>query len=262
VFPGTRLRGGGAIMVRRSTLRTVSHRPRIGAWRSVGRLLDRALPLPFVLCALLLNGVDVSADEFSQNSRYSARLFSGGTLIIDSRVGDIHVSGWDEPRVEIDAEKVVRAGNQKAAQPLFGRIRVVLQGQDKEVRVLTSYPARRFWRPFRGESKLTVNFEIKMPYDADLVLHCVDGDVRVSGVSGREQLRVNYGDVEIDVPSVWALRSLYAHAWLGYVQSDLHGTESDGAGMSQKISFWNPNGKQEVAVQVRMGGVFVYSDPQ
>jgi hypothetical protein len=253
---------GGVIMVHRSGQREPSHRPRIGVWRVVGCQLDWAFNLPLFFCALLLSGVNLGADEFSQNSRYSARLFSGGTLIIDTRVGDIHVAGWDEPRVEVDAEKVVRSGNQNAAQPLFGRIKVVLQGQDKEVRLLTSYPARRVWRPFRGESKLTVNFEVKMPYDADLVLHCVDGDVRVSGVAGREQLRVNYGDVEIDVPSVLALRSLYAHAWLGYVQSDLHGTESDGTGFSQKVSFWNPDGKQEVAVQVRMGGVFVYSDPQ
>lgn len=249
-------------MVRGSRRHVRSYWPRIGACRAPRRHFDRALYLPVVFCAFLLNSITLRADEFTQNSRYSARLFSGGTLIIDSRVGDIHVSGWDEPRVEIDAEKLVRAGNQKDAQPLFGRIKVVLQGQDKEVRLLTSYPSRRVWRPFRGESKLTINFEIKMPYDADLVLHCVDGDVRVAGVSGREELRVNYGDVEIDVPSVWALRSLYAHAWLGYVQSDLHGTESDAAGMSKKISFWNPNGKQEVAVQVRMGGVFVYSDAQ
>jgi len=239
-----------------------SNPPRIGGWCGAGRRLDQAFSLPLILGVLILHTTSLLADEFSQTSRYSARLFSGGTLIIDSRVGDIHVSGWDEPRVQVDAEKVVRAGNQKAAQPLFGKIGVVVEGQDKEVRLLTSYPARRFWRPFRGESKLTINFEIKMPYDADLVLHCVDGDVRVSGVTGREQLRVNYGDVEIDVPSVWALRSLYAHAWLGYVQSDLHGTESDGAGIGQKISFWNPEGKQEVAVQVRMGGVFVYSDAQ
>ncbi|HEY6292270.1 MAG TPA: hypothetical protein VI455_12035 [Terriglobia bacterium] len=202
------------------------------------------------------------ADEFSQNSHYSARLFSGGTFIIDSRVGDIHVSGWDDPHVQIDAEKVVRAGNQAAANPMFGRIRVVLDGQDKQVRLHTDYPPRRFWRPFRGESKLTVNFEIRMPYDADLVLQCVDGDVRVAGVTGREKLRVNYGDVEIDVPSVWGLRSLYARTLLGYVQSDLHGMPQDGVGFHQQISFWNSGGKQDVAVHVRMGGVFVYSDPQ
>jgi hypothetical protein len=199
------------------------------------------------------------ADEFSQTSQYSARLFSGGTLVVDSRVGDIHVSGWDDPRVEIKAEKVVRAGDQRAANKMFPQLRVVLEGRDKVVRLRSVYPARRLWRPFRGESKLTVNFDIKMPYDAALELNCVDGDVHVAGVSGRETLRVNYGDVEIDVPSIWGLRSFYAHTWLGYVQSDLHGTEQDAAGLQRQISFWNPNGRQDVAVKVRMGGVFVYS---
>jgi hypothetical protein len=202
------------------------------------------------------------ADEFTQKSHYSVRLFSGGTLAIDTRVGDIHVAGWDEPRVEVDAEKLVRAGSQARANPMFDRIKVALEGQDKLVRLSTLYPSRKLWRPFRGESKLTVNFDIKMPYDASLVLRCVDGDVRVEGVSANERLRVNYGDVEVDVPSVWALRSLYAHTWLGYVESDLHGVPQDGVGVRQKIGFWNPLGRQEVAVNVRMGGVFVYGGPQ
>lgn len=210
----------------------------------------------------LLSGLPLSrleADEFTQTSHYSTRLFSGGTLVIDARVGDIHVTGWDEPHVEVDAEKLVRAGNQAGASRLFDRIKVALVGRDKSVRLSTIYPSRKLWRPFRGESKLTVNFDIKMPYDASLVLQCVDGDVRVEGITANELLRVNYGDVEIDVPSVMALRSLYAHTWLGYVQSDLHGTPQDGTGVKQHIAFWNPDGKQEVAVHVRMGGVFVYS---
>jgi hypothetical protein len=214
------------------------------------------------LASVVLLGSPLEADEFTRTTHYTARLFSGGTLIVDSRVGDIHVTGWDEPRVEIDAQKLVRAGNQAGADRMFERIRVALKGRDKTVRLSTLYPSRRLWRPFRGESRLTVNFEIKMPYDASLVLQCVDGDVHVEGLTANERLHVNYGDVEIDVPSVDALRSLYAHTWLGYVQSDLHGREQDGTGLKQQIAFWNPAGKQEVAVQVRMGGVFIYSGQQ
>jgi len=214
------------------------------------------------LVSVLLLAAPLEADEFTRTSHHSVRLFSGGTLIIDTRVGDIHVTGWDEPRVEVDAEKLVRAGNQAGANRMFERIKVALEGGDKTVRLSTLYPSRSLWRPFRGESKLTVNFEIKMPYDASLVLGCVDGDVRVEGVTANEHIRVNYGDVEVDVPSVEALRSLYAHTWLGYVQSDLHGREQDSTGVKQQVAFWNPAGKQEVAVHVRMGGVFIYSGQQ
>jgi hypothetical protein len=228
---------------------------------TVSRRTNRSLA-GFTLMLFITACSTVRADEFSQNSHYSVRLFSVGSLTIDTRVGDIDITGWDEPRVEIDAEKVVRAKNHAGAQPLFDQIRVVLEGQDKQVRLRTLYPSRRLWRPFRDESKLTVNFAIKMPYDAALNVACVDGDVRVSGVTGREQLRVNYGDVEVDLPSVWALHSFYARTWLGYIENDLHGTDQDGAGLHQKVSFWNPDGKQDVAVRVRMGGVFVYSNPQ
>jgi hypothetical protein len=200
----------------------------------------------------------VRADEFSQVCNYSVRMFSYGLLTIDSRVGDIHIEGWDEPRLEIEAEKVVRAKSKESAKPLYEELAVVLEGKDKRVQLRTLYPPRKLWRPFRGEARLSVNYRIKMPFDANLALKCVDGDVWIRGVVGKQVILVNYGDVEIDIPSLDRLRSLRAHAWLGYVQSDLHG--EDKAGFGPGIYFWNPLGDQDINVKVRMGGVFVYRD--
>jgi hypothetical protein len=215
-----------------------------------------------VLCVLFGCCGDARADEFTKTSQYSARLFSFGTLIVDARMGDLRIEGWDEPRVEVEAEKTVRTGSEAKASRLYDLIQVQLEGKDKEVRLRTLYPPRRLWRPFRNESKLSVNFHIMMPYDANLRLKCVDGDVRVIGVVGREELHVNYGDVEVNVPDVYRLRSLSAHAWLGYVQSDLHGMDQDGAGLRQKLSFWNSLGDQDILVRVRMGGVWVLGGPR
>jgi hypothetical protein len=216
------------------------------------------LPGLFLFSGLFAPGM--RAEEYTRISRHSVRLFSTGTLVLDTRVGDIHVEGWDEPRVEIEAEKVVRARTEESATPLFDRVRIQIEGKDQEVLLRTLYPPRRFWRPFRSESKLSVNLRIKMPYDAGLSLHCVDGDVRVRGIVGNERIHLNYGDVEIDVPSVDRLRSLNAHSWLGYVQSDLHGEDS--AGFGQHIFFRNPQGSQNIVVRVRLGGVYIYGYDQ
>lgn len=198
----------------------------------------------------------LGADEFAEVARYSARLFSYETLVVETRVGDLRIEGWDEPRVEIEAKKVVRAKSEAQAKPLFDQIKIELEGDDKEVRLRTIFPPRRLWRPLRGASKLSVNFRIRMPYDSNLKLKCVDGDVRVRGLVGREELDVSYGDVEINVPSAYRLRSLNARAFLGYVQSDLHG--EDEAGFGRKILFSNPSGDQDIEVRVRLGGVYVY----
>lgn len=226
----------------------------------------RARRVVHFVCASLLLGCAASmlrADEFSQTAEYSVRMFSYGMLAIDTRTGDIEIEGWDQPRLEVDAEKVVRAKNAVDAKPLYDKVQVRLEGHDTAVRLSTRYPARRLWRPFRDESRLSVNFRIRMPFDANLTLHCVDGDVRVTGLVGKELIRVNYGDVEIDVPSPWEVRTLSAHAWLGYVQSDLHGgLEQDSAGMSKRLWFYNQSGKQDIAVKVRMGGVWVYGSLQ
>ncbi|MGA3165879.1 MAG: hypothetical protein ABSF14_07140 [Terriglobia bacterium] len=216
-----------------------------------------ALHLCLLSVWLLFPPISLRADEFSQDFHYSVRMFSFGTLTIDTRMGNLQVEGWDEPRLEIAAEKVVEAKDKQKAQPLYERVQVALEGQDKKVLLRTLYPPRRLWRPFRGESKLSVNFRIHMPFDANLVLKCVDGDVRVSGLVGRQDIHVNYGDVEINVPSIYLLRSLDARSILGYVQSDLHGEDS--AGLGRKIVFWNSDGNQDIRVRVRMGGVYVYS---
>ena len=223
--------------------------------------LQKTCRLVFSLgVALVSLAACAHADEFSKTVRYSVRMFSNGTLFIDTRTGDLHVEGWDAPRLEIEAEKVVRAGSKAKADPLYDVVGIALEGRDKEIHLSTRYPRRRLWRPFRGESKYSVNFRIKMPYDANLSIKCVNGDVRVFGITGREQLQVNYGDVEVNIPDAYQLRELDAHAWLGYVQSDLQGMDHDSAGVRQGLAFWNPQGKQAIRVRVRMGGVWVYSD--
>lgn len=214
------------------------------------------------VCLFVLMAVPalLRADDFYRVDRYSVRMFSYGTLTVNTRVGDLDIEGWDNPKLSIKAEKLVTAGSRKKAERLYGRVRVQLTGHDHDIHLSTLYPKRRPWRPFRGESRLTVNFTIHMPYDANLRLKCVDGDVTVSGVSGQVYLNDNYGDVEIDVPRVYRLRILDAHSWLGYVQSDLHGIPQNDTGFGRTLDFRNPNGSQIIIVRVRMGGVWVYGE--
>lgn len=216
------------------------------------------------VCALvllsLISALPLHADDYYEVQRYSVRMFSYGTLTVNTRVGDIDIAGWDRPRLSIKAEKLVTAGSRKKAERMYGRIHVELAGSDHQIRLSTRYPSRRPWRPFRGESRLSVNFTIRMPYDSNLRLKCVDGDVTVSGLTGHIRLDDNYGDIEIDVPSVYRLRLLDAHSWLGYVQSDLHGLPNDETGFGRTLDFRNPNGSQIIVVRVRMGGVWVYGE--
>ncbi|HET7101320.1 MAG TPA: hypothetical protein VFJ52_09235, partial [Terriglobia bacterium] len=152
------------------------------------KLLQALLLMGF--CGLVLLTPPLRADEFSQTSHYRVRLFTGGAFTMETRTGDIYITGWDEPHVEIEAEKVVHARSKQDAERRYQRIRILLNGQDEMVRLRTLYPPRRPWRPFRGESSLTVNFHIHMPYDCNLDLKVVDGDVRVEGVVGQEKIRV------------------------------------------------------------------------
>jgi len=210
-----------------------------------------------VLCGILLPSV-ARADEFSQLSHYSVQMFPRGTVVLDTRVGDLTVEGWDQASVEIEAEKVVHAASEAKARGLYRQIKIELKDNEEELRLRVIFPPRRPWRLFRGATKLSVNFRLRMPAEASLVVKCIDGDLRIRGIAGRQEVRVNYGNVEINVPSVWRLRSLKARTWLGYAQSDLHGEGS--AGFGRTVSFWNPQGEQDISVQVRFGGVYIYGN--
>lgn len=213
------------------------------------------LSLLFFLSAFVSPTV-ARAGEYSQISHYKAALFWRGTLYVEARIGDIKVEGWDRPDVEIEAEKLVQAGSETGAKKLFEQIKIQLNENGEEVFLRTIYPPRRPWRMFRGATKLSVNFRIRMPYEAKLTLKCVDGDVRVRGIIGNQRIRVSYGDVEVSVPSIDRLHSLDARSFLGYVQSDLHGEDS--AGWGRGVSYFNTDGQQDIHVRVRMGGVYVY----
>jgi hypothetical protein len=209
-----------------------------------------------VLICICVFPARARADEFSQVTHYTAGLFPHGTLYVDTRIGNIKVEGWKEPNVEIEAEKVVQAGSEAKARRLFDQIRIELKEKGEEVFLRTIYPPRRPWRLFRGATKLSANFRIRMPNEASLTLRCIDGDVTIRGVGGQQDVRVSYGNVEVTVPSVDRLRLLSASSFLGYAQSDLNGENS--AGFGRRVSFWNPQGEQEIRVRVRMGGVYVY----
>jgi len=61
------------------------------------------------------------------------------------------------------------------------------------------------------------------------------------------------GPARLIVPQLYAWKSA---KWLAAIEV----MDRDSAGFAQGLAFWNPNGKQQIRVRVRMGGVWVYSD--
>ena len=85
-----------------------------------------------VCCSLLFFTLPLKADEFSQTAHYRVRLFSFGTFTMDVRTGDIYITAWDDPHVEIEAEKVVQAKSREGANHRYKRIRAGSHGQRSE----------------------------------------------------------------------------------------------------------------------------------
>ena len=215
------------------------------------------LRIAATLGSALFLSVSGWAEEYRQTSTFLVDLFPRGHVEIEARVGDIRIEAWEKSFVEVKAHKVGRAGSQEKAEKRFTRVKVHVNSDDETVRIHTQYPGRRPWRPLRGDSKLSVDFHIKMPSQASLHLSSVDGDVIIEGIGGHQQIKVTYGSVEVTVPSRAGVRKLHASTYIGFVLNNLSG--ESGTGILRRTSFWNPGGSQDVHIQVRLGGVMVHS---
>ena len=79
--------------------------------------------LLMAFCGVVLFALPGCADEFRQTSHYKRRLFSSATFTMEVRTGDIYITGWDDPHVEIEAEKVVHANSKDEAERQYQHVR-------------------------------------------------------------------------------------------------------------------------------------------
>ena len=200
------------------------------------------------------------AEEYRRTVTHTVDLYPRGRVEIDTRIGDIRIAAWEKRQVRVEAEKVVRAGSEKSAQKRFKRIQVLVGSDDETVQIRSRHPPRRPWRPFRGGTKLGVDFTIRMPSQATLRVKGTNGDVTIEGLRGHQRIRLTYGSVEVTVPSRRHVRNLKASTLVGYVENNLNGQQ--GAGFLRKVQFWNPSGTQDIEIRVRMGGVLVHAGGQ
>jgi DUF4097 and DUF4098 domain-containing protein YvlB len=109
----------------------------------------------------------------------------GGTVLINTRLADIRVSGWDQEKVE-----AVAAGDEFAE-----KVEATVTGEQTRQRVLLTAPGRR--------GNVVIN--VRVPRFANVeLLENLRGDIEIMNVDGSVRIGAGQGDVTIS--SVGALR--------------------------------------------------------
>jgi hypothetical protein len=111
-------------------------------------------------------------------------------LVVDNVFGSIHVTGHDEPRIEITAEETTRARSRTAFEKARKDVRLDIGREGDEVTVFVDGPFRErdengFGRRRSLGYTVTYDFEIRVPRRTHLDVRTVNsGEIHVEGVQG------------------------------------------------------------------------------
>lgn len=164
---------------------------------------------------------------------------SNGVLRVTNSVGVLTVEAWDRPDVEITTIKSTKneidpSDRENAAHQLDS-VRVAAERHGDEVVITTKYPHRRLPPPYPFDKDVSfypaardVNFDleyhIKVPRNARIVVNHGRGEVNIDGVAGDIQATQLQGELLLHLPEDQRY-STNAKCTFGHVDSDFPGLQ-------------------------------------
>jgi hypothetical protein len=153
---------------------------------------------------------------------------AGGVLHMKKSTGDLTVEGWDRPDVEITTIKSTKSYNpadRSAAAKSLDRIRLVPERKGDELAITTEFPKHEMLtRLFRGVSAFELQYRIKVPRNARLIIEHDSGNVYIDDVSGDVHAKNGIGQITLHLPQDGHY-AFDAKSDLGAVDSDFPGPE-------------------------------------
>ena len=132
----------------------------------------------------------------------------GGILRLINSTGELTVEGWDQPGLEITTIKSTKESydsrdRQKAAVGL-DRVNVKVERHGDELVITTGFPRHRLFpppSPFGAAVDFNLEYDIKVPRSARLLIDHNIGEVHVDDITGDIQVRARQGEITLHLPA-------------------------------------------------------------
>jgi hypothetical protein len=156
---------------------------------------------------------------------------ANGTLRLQNSIGEVTIEGWDQPGVEIttttSSKEEYLLPKDRAKEKAVDRVKVSANRNGDELVVTTEYPHHRafpFITPLQTVTNFDLEYVIKVPRNAKLVVKHEDGEVHVDDVTGNIQITARQGLIALRLESEMP-PAIDAKSDLGSVNSDFAGSE-------------------------------------
>jgi hypothetical protein len=153
---------------------------------------------------------------------------SGGVLRLLKSTGDLTIEGWDRPDIEITTVKSTKSyhpSDPSAAAKSLDRIRLVPERKGDELTITTEFPKHEMIaRLFLGVSAFEMQYRIKVPRNARLIIEHDSGNVYIDDVTGDVHVKNGIGQIILHLPQDGHY-AFDAKCDLGAVDTDFAGPE-------------------------------------
>ncbi len=160
-----------------------------------------------ILCLVAGAAMSLNAGESSRSDEKTFDLKPGGSVTVLADEGDVVVRGWDREEARIRTRVTVRARRREDAENLLKRIKPDIRLENgRLIRSGTGVrPGRRFGflrsagRRVRGRRKrFQHRLQPRRAGATDVRVDADEGDIDLSGLSGRIDVVADEGDVKIE----------------------------------------------------------------
>jgi hypothetical protein len=213
---------------------------------------------------------DASKDQIKQRIQVTntqrVDFQAGGTVRLKNSTGELTIEAWDQPVVEITTTKSTKAEyapseHEKGVHEL-DRVRVTAERKGAELVITTDFPKHDGappFSPFGGATKFDLDYNIKVPRDAKLVVDHNIGEVHVDGVTGDVHATALQGLIFLHLPEQ-AQYAIDAKSGIGRVKSDFEGTTERRLLFGDR--FVESNGPHKLDLRIRFGDILIFKTEQ
>jgi hypothetical protein len=193
------------------------------------RPMKRTLTLMFGI-GCLLQANDDTAQKIQVAKTEHADLPSGGTITLKNSTGELTVEGWDQPGVEMTTIRSTKLaytaagpGREKAVHDL-NAVKVSMTHEGDGLVVSTDFPRGRRYlpRPSVGARDFDLEYKIKIPRGAKIVVDHDAGEIHFVDLTGDIHATTNQGEITLQLSA--GQYSIDAKSRIGDVISDFPGT--------------------------------------
>jgi hypothetical protein len=184
----------------------------------------------------------------------------GGTLHLRNSIGELTIEGWDQPGLEINtikSSKYAMEGQERdKANKILDNVKITTERKGDEVTVSTSFPEHgKFARLFVGRTDFDLEYRIKVPRNARLVIDHDIGEIHIDNVGGEIHATDYMGEITVRVPD--GQYAIDAISKLGAVESDFPGNERGTKFFGHTFLESAPTPVQKMFLRIRYGDIII-----